>query len=83
MKALFGCWTSSSRKAVLPVLEKYNIPLFYPVQYEGCEKFPFIFSIADYEVKKIDIGYVFSDYTCWNYYQTIDTVQNKKFVPFI
>jgi urea transport system substrate-binding protein len=194
VKALFGCWTSSSRKAVLPVLEKYNIPLFYPVQYEGCEKSPFVFylgatsnqqiipaidwlvsnnrlnfyllgsdyifprkantiikkqlehlnrktvaeqyvdleyngdfsdiiadiiskqpdtlintlngsenvtffqelskvrnllpsefkvmsfSIAEPEVKKIGIQHILGDYTCWNYYQTIDTVQNKKFV---
>jgi urea transport system substrate-binding protein len=194
VKALFGCWTSSSRKAVLPVLEKYNIPLFYPVQYEGCEKSPFVFylgatsnqqiipaidwlvsnnrlnfyllgsdyifprkantiikkqlehlnrktvaeqyvdldyegdfsdiiadiiskqpdtlintlngsenvtffqelskvrnllpsefkvmsfSIAEPEVKKIGVQHILGDYTCWNYYQTIDTVQNKKFV---
>ena len=33
----FGCWTSVSRKSVLPVYEKYNGLLFYPVQYEGEE----------------------------------------------
>lgn len=43
VKALFGCWSSVSRKAVLPVLEKYNVPLFYPVQYEGCESSPYVF----------------------------------------
>ncbi len=35
--AVFGCWTSSSRKAVLPVFEELNSILFYPVQYEGEE----------------------------------------------
>ena len=35
--AVFGCWTSSSRKAVLPVFEELNGLLFYPVQYEGNE----------------------------------------------
>jgi urea transport system substrate-binding protein len=35
--AVFGCWTSSSRKSVLPVFEKNNGLLFYPVQYEGEE----------------------------------------------
>ncbi|MDR1166595.1 MAG: urea ABC transporter substrate-binding protein [Deltaproteobacteria bacterium] len=35
--AVFGCWTSVSRKSVLPVFEKYNGLLFYPVQYEGQE----------------------------------------------
>jgi len=34
----FGCWTSVSRKSVLPVYEKYNELLFYPVQYEGEEQ---------------------------------------------
>lgn len=37
VKAVFGCWTSSSRKAVLPVFESKNNLLFYPVQYEGME----------------------------------------------
>ena len=35
--AVFGCWTSVSRKSVLPVLEELNGILFYPVQYEGEE----------------------------------------------
>ena len=34
----FGCWTSVSRKSVLPVYEEYNQLLFYPVQYEGEEQ---------------------------------------------
>jgi urea transport system substrate-binding protein len=34
---VFGCWTSASRKAVLPVFEKLNSMLWYPVQYEGQE----------------------------------------------
>jgi urea transport system substrate-binding protein len=35
--AVFGCWTSVSRKSVLPVFEELNGILFYPVQYEGQE----------------------------------------------
>tara|TARA_B100000749_G_scaffold231577_1_gene188317 strand:+ start:478 stop:1755 length:1278 start_codon:yes stop_codon:yes gene_type:complete len=34
---IFGCWTSVSRKSVLPVIEELNGMLFYPVQYEGEE----------------------------------------------
>ncbi|MBD2462523.1 urea ABC transporter substrate-binding protein [Oscillatoria sp. FACHB-1407] len=34
---VFGCWTSASRKAVLPVFESKNHMLYYPVQYEGQE----------------------------------------------
>ncbi|MBO3738361.1 urea ABC transporter substrate-binding protein [Actinoplanes flavus] len=41
--AVFGCWTSASRKAVLPVFEKNKSLLFYPVQYEGLEQSPYIF----------------------------------------
>jgi urea transport system substrate-binding protein len=40
---VFGCWTSASRKAVLPVFEQNNGLLFYPVQYEGLEQSPNIF----------------------------------------
>lgn len=41
--AIFGCWTSASRKAVLPVVEQSKGLLFYPVQYEGLESSPNIF----------------------------------------
>jgi len=41
--AVFGCWTSVSRKTVLPVFEKYDGLLWYPVQYEGMETSPNIF----------------------------------------
>ncbi len=34
---VFGCWTSTSRKAVIPVFERLNGLLFYPVQHEGEE----------------------------------------------
>ncbi len=34
---VFGCWTSASRKAVLPIFEKLYGLLWYPVQYEGME----------------------------------------------
>ncbi len=37
VSVVFGCWTSVSRKSVLPVVEKNNGLLFYPVQYEGEE----------------------------------------------
>jgi len=43
----FGCWTSVSRKSVLPVFEKDNGLLFYPVQYEGEELSKNIFYTAE------------------------------------
>jgi len=41
--AVFGGWTSASRKQMLPVFEKNKALLFYPVQYEGLEASPYIF----------------------------------------
>ncbi len=43
---IFGCWTSASRKAVKPIVEKYNSLLFYPVQNEGLEQSPNIIYIG-------------------------------------
>lgn len=40
--AIFGCWTSASRKRVLPVLERNDRLLFYPSQYEGEEQSPHV-----------------------------------------
>ena len=44
---IFGCWTSSSRQAVRPVVEKNHLALFYPVQYEGFESSPNIVYSAE------------------------------------
>ena len=40
VSAVFGGWTSASRKTMKPVFEEYNHLLFYPVQYEGLEESP-------------------------------------------
>ena len=40
---VFGCWTSLSRKAVLPLFERHRMLLWYPVQYEGLEQSPWVF----------------------------------------
>ena len=44
--AVFGCWTSAARKAVLPVFEEENGLLFYPLQYEGEEASQNIFYVG-------------------------------------
>jgi len=46
VSAIFGCWTSASRKQVLPVVEWANSLLFYPSQYEGEEQSPNIFYLG-------------------------------------
>jgi urea transport system substrate-binding protein len=43
---IFGCWTSSARKAVKPVVEAHDHLLVYPVQYEGLETSPCIFYLG-------------------------------------
>jgi urea transport system substrate-binding protein len=40
IKTVFGCWTSASRKTVLPIFERHDGLLIYPVQYEGLEESP-------------------------------------------
>lgn len=40
VSVVFGCWTSASRKTVLPVFERHDHLLFYPLQYEGLEQSP-------------------------------------------
>ena len=42
VQTIFGCWTSASRKAVLPIVEREHHLLWYPVQYEGYEQSPAI-----------------------------------------
>jgi urea transport system substrate-binding protein len=43
LNTVFGCWTSLSRKAALPIFEARNALLWYPIQYEGLEQSPNIF----------------------------------------
>ena len=54
VKTLFGCWTSASRKAVLPVVEELNTLLWYPVQYEGLEESKNIFYTGSCVNQQID-----------------------------
>jgi urea transport system substrate-binding protein len=44
--AIFGCWTSAARKFVVPVVERGDTLLFYPMQYEGEEQSPNVFYLG-------------------------------------
>jgi urea transport system substrate-binding protein len=44
--AIFGCWTSAARQCVVPVVERANNLLFYPMQYEGEEQSPNVFYLG-------------------------------------
>lgn len=54
--AIFGCWTSASRKAVLPVVEKDNGLLYYPTFYEGLEESHNIFYTGQEATQQIIAG---------------------------
>lgn len=40
VEVVFGCWSSASRKSVVPIVERHRNLLFYPLQYEGLERSP-------------------------------------------
>ena len=51
---IFGCWTSATRKAVLPVVEELNSLLWYPCQYEGLERSANIFYMGSCTNQQIE-----------------------------
>lgn len=54
--SVFGCWTSASRKAVLPVFEKENGLLYYPTFYEGLEESPNVYYTGQEATQQILAG---------------------------
>ena len=54
--AVMGCWTSASRKAVLPVFEQYNGFLYYPTFYEGLEQSPNVIYTGQEATQQIIAG---------------------------
>jgi urea transport system substrate-binding protein len=54
--SIMGCWTSASRKAVLPVMEQYNGMLYYPTFYEGLEESPNVIYTGQEATQQIIAG---------------------------
>src|SRR5579885_2577198 len=54
--AVFGCWTSASRKAVLPIFERDNGLLYYPTFYEGLEQSKNVFYTGQEATQQILAG---------------------------
>ncbi|MEB0013810.1 urea ABC transporter substrate-binding protein [Glaciimonas sp. Gout2] len=54
--AVFGCWTSASRKAVLPIFEKENGLLYYPTFYEGLEQSKNVFYTGQEATQQVLAG---------------------------
>ena len=70
IKYFFGCWRSSERRQVLPILEKYNARLFYPVQYEGYETSKNIFYLGACPNQQIIPGLQFM-FDAYYYYSDV------------
>ncbi|MBO1004239.1 transporter substrate-binding protein [Pseudogracilibacillus auburnensis] len=64
VKVFIGCYTSACRKAVLPVLEKYNCLLVYPTLYEGQEDHPNVFYTGEVPNQQVHtlIDYLMNQY---------------------
>lgn len=64
VKVFIGCYTSACRKAVLPILEKYNCLLVYPTLYEGQEDHPNVFYTGEVPNQQVHtlIDYLMSQY---------------------
>lgn len=64
VKVFIGCYTSTCRKAILPVLEKYNCLLIYPTLYEGEEDHPNVFYTGEVPNQQVHtlIDYLMSQY---------------------
>ncbi len=54
VSTVFGCWTSASRKAVLPVFEEFDALLWYPGRYEGLESSKNIFYIGSVSNQQVE-----------------------------
>src|SRR5436853_626110 len=86
---IFGCWTSVSRKSVLPVVEELDGLLFYPVQYEGKElgnqglkatDVPVVaFSVGEEELRGVDTKPLVGHLAAWNYFMSLKNPANEAF----
>ena len=65
IKFFFGCWKSSQRKKIIPIITKYNLRLFYPLQYEGveCNKNIYYFGATPNQQIFPAINYYFNKYS--------------------
>jgi hypothetical protein len=68
IKYFFGCWRSSERESIKSVLKKYNLKLFYPLQYEGAEALKNIYYFGSCPNQQIFPGlkYLFNTFYYYN-----------------
>jgi hypothetical protein len=79
IKYFFGCWRSSERKKVIPILKKYNARLFYPCKYEGYESCDNIYYLGATPNQYLipALKFMFDTYDYYNdvYVVGVDTVR--------
>lgn len=78
VKVFIGCYTSACRKAILPVLEKYNCLLVYPTLYEGQEDHPNVFYTGEVPNQQV---HTLVDYLMNQYGKRIYLIGNDYIYP--
>ena len=80
IKYFFGCWRSSERKHILPILQKHNARLFYPLQYEGIEASKYVYYFGGCPNQQLIPGlkYIFDQYA---YYSDVYVVGSDYSYP--
>lgn len=78
VKVFIGCYTSACRKAILPVLEKYNCLLVYPTLYEGQEDHPNVFYTGEVPNQQV---HTLVDYLMSRYGKRIYLIGNDYIYP--
>lgn len=78
VKIFIGCYTSACRKAVLPVLEKYDCLLVYPTLYEGQEDHPNVFYTGEVPNQQV---HILIDYFMHHYGKRIYLIGNDYIYP--
>lgn len=82
IKYFFGCWRSSERTHIIPILQKYNARLFYPLQYEGAEvsKYVYYFGACPNQQLIPGLKYIFDYYY---YYKDVYVIGSDYSYPKI
>src|SRR5699024_5897249 len=78
VKLFIGCYTSACRKAVLPILEKYDCLLVYPTLYEGQENHPNVFYTGEVPNQQV---HTLIDYLMAHYGKNIYLIGNDYIYP--
>ena len=79
IKYFFGCWGSTERIHIIPILQKHNARLFYPLQYEGAEssKYVYYFGACPNQQLIPGLKYIFDNYYYYKDVYVINSYDSK------